>query len=307
MKEPTRMCETDELPRALREAFGTLGREAPSAETALRVQRTLQALPKAVPAATAGATLGLGKLLVLATLIAGALTSAVVLKSRPLSPRAAEPASVISPAAAPAPRATAPETQTTELVPARSERAREPVKPRATQPAEDPARQAAASPQVTGSRQAAASPIPVPSPSGRGLGRGAQRAQHPRSAAQRALAEDHTPDSRQAEPTPEQTPPSPAAQTPVTPQPAAARDVAQVSEAQRLAQCKQIAQRDPAEALRQVEALAQEVPYGALVQERELLAIRLHERLGHSATAQELARRFLERYPNSVYRRALMP
>ena len=82
---------------------------------------------------------------------------------------------------------------------------------------------------------------------------------------------------------------------------------AQASEAQRLAQCKRLALRDPEQALREVEALAQQLPNGALVQERELLAIRLHERLGHQAIAAKLRQRFLERYPSSVYRRALVP
>jgi hypothetical protein len=81
----------------------------------------------------------------------------------------------------------------------------------------------------------------------------------------------------------------------------------QASEAQKLAQCKRLAAHDPEQALRQVKALAREAPHGLFVQERELLEIRLHERLGHRAIAADLTQRFLERHPSSVYRRALSP
>ena len=74
-----------------------------------------------------------------------------------------------------------------------------------------------------------------------------------------------------------------------------------------MAQAKRLAGSDAAEALRKVEALAQRYPHGTFVQERELLAIQLHQRLGHTGLAAELIQRFHERFPHSVYRRTLAP
>jgi outer membrane protein assembly factor BamD (BamD/ComL family) len=84
-------------------------------------------------------------------------------------------------------------------------------------------------------------------------------------------------------------------------------DQTRPSEALLLSQAKRLAASDPEAALRRVESLAFHYPEGAFVQERELLEIQLHERLGHQQTAEQLIQRFRARHPASVYRRALAP
>jgi hypothetical protein len=313
MKEPIRMRESHELPSALRDAFGALSRDAPSEETVLRVQRALSALPAPVPGAAAAGMLGVSKLLVVVTLIAGALATAVVLTRRPVAP-AAERASDTIPASAPSARAPA------EAVRALQADAPSPGATRVGEPAAEPSARMGQVAQARDDKSDLVPPLsaqPPGSARAAGAARFAPRTPRARapsqpSSAQRALGDQRSPQSRdEAPPSADPGTSAPAAAALAEDQVPSAPPVlvasAQAGEAQRLAQCKRLALRDPEQALREVEALAQQLPNGALVQERELLAIRLHERLGHQAIAAELRQRFLARYPSSVYRRALLP
>jgi hypothetical protein len=328
MKEPMpmRMSETNELPPALRDAFGRLGSEAPSAETVLRVQRALESLPAALPAAAAVGTLGVSKLLVVVTLLGGAATSAVVWKGRYEERAASERASSVSvassahaaaPSNAPVTVAarsalTASQREALNLEPAESEAAVSASTPQLAQPA------VASGPDVRAGRPergASARNAPGTKRSTAAKPPNAElSAQWARSliapsagASPRAGAVRGSDSNAQAE-TDAQPSSSSAAQAAATPsQWAPTLAAAQASEAQLLAQCKQLATQNPEQALRQLEALAREVPHGVFVQERELLEIRLHERLGHRETAAALTQQFLQRYPSSVYRRALTP
>ncbi|HEX6243420.1 MAG TPA: hypothetical protein VFZ61_21050 [Polyangiales bacterium] len=313
MKEPIRMRETDQLPAALRDAFGALGRDAPSAETVLRVQRALEALPAVTPAAAAVGGFGASKLLVLVTLIAGAVTTTYVVRSRQVPQRADLAERAVQ--ATPAPESLAPSAHGSaartpvQATPALEPQAAEQVAPSAapahagmperapgrvsgSAPARLPARASNAgrapsaelSSEWAQSLVAPAASRPTPAASARPGAVAAVASPQP------AASEEQTPTAQQAAPTPD---PGVAA--------------VQASEAQKLAHCKRLAAHDPAQALLQLEALAREVPHGTFVQERELLEIRLHQRLGHAARAAELTRRFLESHPNSVYRRALAP
>ena len=310
MKEPIRMQETEELPAALREAFGALGRDAPSAETVLRVQQTLQALPAASAGAGAAGTLGLGKLLVVVSLVAGAVTTGVVLKQRLAAPPSQQPTHEIvqaAPELVPAPSSAGVQTDMLSVAASEasepaalpapnarpaSERTASPASPRPRPRAHAATAQPSAelSPQwVKGLLAPSRSGSEVPSASG---DHAASSASDPAASTEQARTLSAAAASAHD-----------AQATALSASVAAA----QASEAQRLAQCKRLAARDPADALQKLEALARDVPHGVFLQERELLEIRLHERLGHQATAAELRQRFLTRYPGSVYGRALAP
>jgi hypothetical protein len=329
MNEPIRMRETDQLPVELRDAFGTLGRDAPSVETVLRVQRALEALPAVTPAAAAVGTLGMSKLLVMVTLIAGAATSAMMLKGRlgaTLFPRApegalrhtAEQTSATNPTPAPEP---------VVPPPASAENSLDPVSTQAAAPTDDRGSMATAAPEpraarATGEAQRNAPRARARAVAGAKTPSAALSAQWAQSlvpsqpsTAQRAGAERGTA-SGQAVARPAERARSDEAKSDASSRARVASEpspalpslaVAQANEAQKLAQCKRLAAHDPADALRQLEALAREAPHGVFVEERELLEIRLHERLGQPAIAAELTQRFLARHPNSVYRRALSP
>jgi len=319
MKEPIRMRETNQLPPALRDAFGALGMDAPSPEIAQRVQKTLQALPAAAPGAAVVGGFGLGKLLVIATLIAGAASSAVVLKGRFDASQAPAPASAASAAHAPEP--------THRVLPVLSNA---PNQATASLPAPTAIEDHVAA-AALGSRQvAAATEEPtLPLRSRAALGSKKPRADlsaqwvqglpapHHPGQAQRVAEGERAAKSGPAAAQPEAAraaadAPVSAAQgeseTSAAPLAQASSMVGtQTSEAQRLARCKRLAAHDPEDALRELEALARDVPNGVFVQERELLEIRLHERLGDQAGAAQLKQRFLTRHPSSIYRRALAP
>jgi hypothetical protein len=77
------------------------------------------------------------------------------------------------------------------------------------------------------------------------------------------------------------------------------------NEAQLLYRAKRLASQDPTSALGVLESCRARFPRGALTQERDVLAIELHGRLGHSATVKRLIAEFRERFPNSVYSSAI--
>jgi hypothetical protein len=104
----------------------------------------------------------------------------------------------------------------------------------------------------------------------------------------------------------------------ITPEPIAkarskAEPLAQSEEAERLFadpqdeagllyRARRLASSDPKAALRLLVLHEASFPDGAFVQERDMLEIQIHERLGQVATAKRLAAMFKQRYPDSVYR-----
>ena len=73
-------------------------------------------------------------------------------------------------------------------------------------------------------------------------------------------------------------------------------------EAGLLYRAKRLSGSDPDAALRLLVLHEASFPEGAFAQERDVLEIQIHERLGHAATAKRLAALFKQRYPGSVYR-----
>jgi hypothetical protein len=289
MKEPTRLCDSDDLPAALRGAFRALERDAPDAETVLRVQRALQALPAAGASAGVATTLGTSKLWLVTTLIAGAAAFSVGV-SLPRGPARFD----THPRVATLARARTSERVTIQdAVPAVHD---EPLDgeqgpSQVSTPVTAKGRDLAASPRARSQLLSSAKQARF-KVSGQRTTRGSESLS--------IAAETKPSEATPADPAHE---PEPSANVSA---PSAAPE-AQSDEAALLAQAKRLAASDPAAALAQVEALAQRYPAGTFVQERELLAIQLHQRLGHAPAAEQLIRRFHERFPNSVYRRALPP
>ena len=73
-------------------------------------------------------------------------------------------------------------------------------------------------------------------------------------------------------------------------------------EAGLLYRAKRLSSSDPNGALRLVVLHEASFPNGAFAQERDMLEIQLHQRMGHASTAKRLASAFKRRYPDSVYR-----
>ncbi len=300
MKEPLRLCDGDELPSALRDAFRALEREAPSAEMVTRVQHALQALPAATPGVVAASALSTGKLLALSTMLVGTVASFVALRNSGPAPISAAPHSQ--------PAAVAESATPSVDVPAplSAESARSPAP---SAPVASPERASAVSVSTRSPQQAPqearASKRPKASASARSFAHASSRSSNggstPRPAQIAAPEPTVAPQEVASAPAHE----GEAARAPSALDPDAAG--AQASEARMLAQAKRLAASDPAAALRQTETLAAQYPTGLFIQERELLAIQLHRQLGHTALAEQLARQFQERYPRSLYRRALPP
>jgi hypothetical protein len=250
MKEPLRMGESDELPAALRDAFQTLGRDAPSAETVLRVQRTLHALPAAAPGAVAVGSVGLSKLLVVATLIAGGIASLAVLNQRAATPPSqsgspvllAHEHAVVS-AAAQAASSAAAGAEASGAQPALAAAGRGAPLDRAAQARreERPLPSQAAAPSRVVIRAQPVLRSDARAARGSNGARALPAAQTRASRANAAPPAEPATEHAQALP---KAPEAPAAST------------SQIDEAQLLAECRRLAQRDPAQALQKLELLA---------------------------------------------------
>jgi hypothetical protein len=72
-------------------------------------------------------------------------------------------------------------------------------------------------------------------------------------------------------------------------------------EASLLYRARRLASSDPNGALRLLVLHEASFPSGSFGEERDMLEIQVHERLGHRALAQRLAAQFRARYPGSVY------
>lgn len=298
MREPTRLRDGEELPAALRDAFRALERDAPSAETVARVQQTLQALPTGVAAAAAtSGAVSAGKLWLVSTLVAGSIAS-VLLVTRELPRKTAVQAT--GTAASAATRATATHEERTDvearlLVPATDEAPALPARHVERDSVLEPPVRAIVQSQRAGKDGVLLSQRRVAK-------RSAARAVPPAAPDSVAIASADERAGQERDGTVSSVP----ANAPVS-RPEEAGAAAHATEAEQLAQAKRLAPRDPESALRQIEALAQRYPNGTFVQERELLAIQLHQRLGHQVLVEQLARQFRERYPRSVYQSALPP
>jgi hypothetical protein len=291
MKEPTRLCDGDQLPSALRDAFRALEHDAPSAQVVVRVQQALHALPVATPGALAVSALSTGKLVALTTLLVGSLASVVLLRSEgALKPAARSSESSAAESVAPA-QAAPLHGESTRVAPARDD-----------EPAAAPS--AAAAVPHAGARAERSAPQAGARSTAR-AGDRPSRGKSTASSASTAQASSTAVESSVAAEVPAASVNDDTTPTPDEPAPSAA--VSHAVEAKLLVQAKRLATRDPEAALRHVEALAARFPDGVFVQERSLLAIQLHRRLGHTALAEQLARQFQDRYPRSVYRRALPP
>jgi hypothetical protein len=302
MKEPTRLCESDEFPAALRGAFRALEQEAPSAETVMRVQRALQALPPASASAAVTTSVGATKLWLVTALIAGAAMFGVVMHGRRSAPRAEREATRSldtlreAPVASSYASAAAREPEAVGVAVSRDgPPAREQVPGEVSTPSPAKGGDLEAPPRARARTSAVAKPS-RPSVS-------AQR--NAVAAARSAQVGEALTMSARVSVEAEREPGAPEA--PASPAAPVAAPSALSGEAALLAHAKRLSAEDPAAALRQVETLAQRFPDGTFAQERELLAIQLHQRLGHAALAEQLIRAFRERFPNSVYRRALPP
>jgi hypothetical protein len=299
MSDLKRLRDQEELPDALRDALRSLEQKGPNADTVARVQRSLEALPATAGSAALG--VGWGKALGFGGLATLAVTTWVfVSRQQPQPNTPARPdAALVAPAPAAVPAVPPPAS-----APARaSERER----PAASAPA-----------QVTPSRTRSVEPSRARAPE---RGARAEASANP-GAATAPAAHDMAPPRAITGPAPSATSEATASrQETASTSPAAARPAeAQASqqlapeapplpepedEASLLYRAKRIARTDPAAALRMLEAHAQHFPSGAFVEEREVLAIELHARLGHAAEAKRRAERFLARFPHSVYRSAV--
>jgi len=137
---------------------------------------------------------------------------------------------------------------------------------------------------VTGTAAAAASQPTAVSE----VATSSQRAETPRAAAERAAAPDSQPSA-------------------AAPQPAAKAELAPQDEAGLLYRAKRFAAHDPRAALRLLGSHAKYFPRGTLAEERDVLTIQLHRKLGDLTEAQRLATLFRAHYPTSIYLPSIAP
>jgi hypothetical protein len=273
--QPVRLLDAQATPHALRDALQALRERAPSAEAEARIVQQL-GRPVQTPARISPTLIALSVLALLGALGVWAWPEHEAIR-RPRSGSTAEapglplPAAIEAPSAPPAPR--------THREPARAEVA-----------IAAPAAVVAAPPPVA----------PEPAP-----------ARHPRPV-KRAKPAVLTPPAitavvaaRDGELSPTPAPAEPQAPTRKLTAPPDDTERAFADpqdEAGLLYRARRLASSDPKAALRLLVLHEASFPDGAFVQERDVLEIQIHERLGHTATAKRLAALFKQRHPESVYR-----
>ena len=282
MRDPQRLLETHEIPLCLREALLSLEQAVPDPATLSRVRQRLGCLPPA-PRFTSGFARTLVVLVAtLAAIVAVAIRRqsmcstaqyavATTLPMKPADPRRSQ-------ATAREPVHEAPHNErrdATSAVP--HGLSAEPAARRAIRAASRSTARAAMIAQ-RGDR---------PSPATSFAALNEPELRRPNGAAAQQAAADTAPIAAQPTPAPQ-------------PLPAPPED-----EAAALYRVKQRSAEDPSGELRMLQSLAHHFPNGALRQERDVLTIRLHERLGHKAQAQRLAAQFQTHFPGSVYRNAM--
>jgi len=298
-EHPKRLLESQDTPDALREALRALGGDRPSPEAVGRVQETLDGL-----APTTMAKLGIVSVL----LPVGAVVGVAILALVSVQRDAPEPDPRTSVGAG----ATALDAVRMTEGPSRP------------QPMQDTTTEVSASPVAPAAGRGKRLGV-VPTPATR---RPALPARPPAS----GPAGEPPPQAPEAPKAPEATGPQPAPPTrkaaarpirsaPIAPpQPAESRATRPPDEeashpsvpepqdeAGLLYRARRAASRHPREALRLLDTHRFYFPGGALVEEREVLAIELHRRLGHTDEARRLSERFRIQHPDSVYHRVLSP
>jgi hypothetical protein len=274
---PKRLLDEHATPDELRDALQALRDRAPTPAAAARMREQI-----AKPVGPAPRAPGMLVSVALLALVSAFAWSAWPRPEPSRAPHSAAPSEapmMPMPAAHEAPKITTarPVARTVEL-PAQAE-------PAAPQPAAEPV--AAATPAPT----AALDDAPAPKREREPLA--------PKPSTARA-ADSIAPT---ADPTPE----------PIAKAKPKAKPLAQSEEAERLFadpqdeagllyRARRLASSDPKAALRLLVLHEASFPDGAFVQERDMLEIQIHERLGQAATAKRLAALFKQRYPDSVYR-----
>jgi hypothetical protein len=272
---PARLLDTQATPRELRDALQALRERAPSAEAAARIEQRLgQPVQAAARVPRSLIALGLLALFGAAGLWVWPEHQAIRpprSAARWQAPSLPLPAAIAAPAApsTPAPRA-----------------------PRA--PIESEVAMAAAPQPSEPAAVSAPAALPV---------RALKRAKAPPSVPQTALAIQPVAVNdtlAAAEPAPAET----VARNSIAPPPEDAERVFAdpQDEPGLLYRARRLSSSDPSAALRLLVLHEASFPEGAFVQERDMLEIQIHERLGHAATAKRLAALFKQRYPESVYR-----
>jgi hypothetical protein len=324
MKQPRRLLQHDGAPAALRDALRALEGRGPSPDALLRMRAKL---PATAPAAVSGGVVGTagsgvagsGVGLSHIVLLGFAATAALTLQNPkpPLNLERAQsevPALVTLHAEARAVDANTREPDEAIASPT-TPRELDTAVVRQKQPsfhgAAGPRRarssaigRASAPPRSSGDRLAQSSEVDARSNEPAQLSErassneraelgGLERPNAPAAAAAAAESEPQEPVALQPK----------AASAPRTP--AAALDPQ--DEASFLYRAKRLAARDPQAALHLLEAHSKYFPKGALAEERDVLSIQLHRKLGDAAGAQRMAAQFRTRFPNSVYFRSVAP
>jgi hypothetical protein len=328
MKDPQRLHEQTELPDALHEALRGLGRSAPPAAAVARIQRSLSALPAShgpaggsPSAAASGWSVGAFKLAAVAfSALAAAIVATVALRAGTPSDAPAPHAARAAATSADVLRVAA-ETETAIVAteapviehaassahvardevsanePVRGHRVREDVPPRPVQRAHRS--EPGAAPRPTGN-DAVAAQGPAVEPE-------AALPESPRPAQQAHDAQHAAPEAPHAQAKPQ--PPHRDLQADLAAGQAVhvepRRGQAPEDEAGLLYRAKKLARTDRRAALHMLEQHAAYFPQGTLVEEREVLAIDLLQRLGQKTEAAQRSALFLERFPHSSYRSAI--
>lgn len=274
---PVRLLDGQATPLALRDALRALRDRAPSAEASARIEQQL-GRPALRSTRMPPALIALGVVALLGALSLWAWPehqAIAVPRSASVNEAPALPVPATIPAAAPEPRVQRAAAGASVPIDAPIETVEAPLLARA--------------PELSAGTAPA---LALPSP---------KRAK-PRVLATRAAPMPVVAISEPA-PTAEQPagPPAPIGAVSAAPRDAERAFADPQDEAGLLYRARRLASSDPKAALRLLVLHEASFPDGAFGQERDMLEIRIHERLGHAAAARRLAARFNERYPASVY------
>ena len=307
MIDPKRLRDSNELPPALRGALRSLERQAPGPDVSTRVHRALEGLPPSPPHSVLTLGAGMTKPVVIAIVatLAGAGALIILEPWSHTSPR--DPATE----SASTPLALAVETNESPAPQAEPSPKSPEVPSVASRQEGDPGVEKGPSERIRRDRGVPHGASEGATLAARAASRGGSFVVAPadsRSAEEPAIAEpgfagrpapSSAPDVRAARD--EQGLSIEAIRRPLP----SAEPEPRESEAQLLYRAKRLASEDPTSALGVLESCRARFPRGELTQERDVLAIQLHARLGHSATAKRLIAEFRKRFPNSIYSSAI--
>ena len=279
--EPKRLLEDEASPRALRDALHALRERAPSEASAARIHERIQTPPAAghggAIAAASLAVIGL-----VGVLAWSAWPSLTAPAPRPIEDARPQAQSGPPPADSDGEASSAPDRRVQ----------------RATVEAPAPlAPVAQHEPEVR-----AAASAPKEAPAATVVAEPPRTERRPKLAPRPAVAA-----ATPAQPAVTAERPEPAVVPNPAPKPAAADEAEHVfadpqDEAGLLYRAKRLSSSEPNAALRLLVLHEASFPTGAFAEERDMLEIQIHERLGHRATVKRLAAIFKQRYPGSVYR-----